>query len=304
MAGLSGLVVAAATPLQQGRFEVDHPSLVKHCQRLFKLGATCINLLGSTGEATSFSVAQRIGAMEAVAASGLPLHRFMVGTGASALADAAMLTRTAVDLGFVGALVLPPFYYKGITDDDQMYFFDTLVSQVDRGKLQIYLYHIPQYTGIAFSAALIHRLRSAFPDVFVGLKDSSGKIEGTEAFAREVPDFDIFPATEAALPMVKSGLFKGIISASLNVTSSFVAELLKGGDTDLTVAASIRLALSTVPLVPAIRWALCDLTGEVGWQNNLPPLSPISGDNQAKLVAALADTQYHVLRERFKAANV
>jgi 4-hydroxy-tetrahydrodipicolinate synthase len=303
MAKLSGLIVAAATPLQPGRFEVDHLALVSHCQRLLALGANGVNLLGTTGEATSLSVSQRSAAMEAVARARLPLDRFMVGTGAAALADAVTLTRTAVDLGFSGALVLPPFYYKGITDDDLLYFFDALVRQVDRPQLLVYLYHIPQYTGIAFSPSLVHRLRKAFPGTFVGLKDSSGNLEGTETFAREILDFDVFPATEAALPLVERGLFKGIISASLNVTCPLVADRLRGGDNDsLVAAAAIRTALSSVPLVPAIRWALADLTAEAGWKTNLPPLSPISGENKAKLVAALGRTQYQILRDRFRAA--
>jgi 4-hydroxy-tetrahydrodipicolinate synthase len=304
MASLSGLIVAAATPLQPGRFEVDHPALARHCQRLLALGADCVNLLGTTGEATSLSVSQRAAAMEAVAGAKLPLDRFMVGTGTAALADAVALTRTAVDLGFAGALILPPFYYKGITDEDLMYFFDALARQVDRPQLRLYLYHIPQYTGVAFSASLIRRLRTAFPGTFVGLKDSSGNLEGTETLAREIPDFDVFPATEAALSGVESGMFKGIISASLNVTCPLVADRWHGKDNNgLSVAAAIRLALSSVPLVPAIRWALADLTREAGWKTNLPPLSPISGDNEIKLTAALAATEYQILRDRFRSAN-
>lgn len=303
MAKLSGLIVAAATPLQPGRFDVDHPALARHCRRLLALGANCVNLLGTTGEATSLSVSQRSAAMEAVAQARLPLDRFMVGTGAAALADAVVLTRASVDLGFSGALVLPPFYYKGVTDDDLLYFFDALVRQVDRPQLLVYLYHIPQYTGIAFSPSLIHRLRKAFPGTFVGLKDSSGDLEGTTAFAREVPAFDVFPATEAALPVVEKGLFKGIISASLNVTCPLVADRLRGGDNgSLAAASAIRMALSSVPLVPAIRWALADLTAEAGWKTNLPPLSSISGESETKLIAALGSTQYQILRDRFRAA--
>jgi 4-hydroxy-tetrahydrodipicolinate synthase len=304
MANLSGLIVAAATPLRPGHYEVDHPALVRHCERLLALGADGVNLLGTTGEATSHSVTQRAAAMEAIAKAGLPLDRFMVGTGAAALADAVTLTRAAVDLGFSGALVLPPFYYKGVTDDDLMYFFDALVRQVGRPQLQVYLYHIPQYTGVAFSPSLVHRLRKAVPGTFVGLKDSTGNLEGTQTFAREVSDFDVFPATEAALPLVEKGLFKGIISASLNVTCPLVADRLRGGDSNsLAVAAAIRLALSSVPLVPAIRWALADLTAEEGWKTNLPPLSPISGENETKLIAALGSTQYEVLRDRFRSVT-
>lgn len=301
MVDLSGLIVAAATPLKRGRFEVDTGALVSHCQRLLDLGADGINLLGSTGEATSLSVSQRLAAMEAVARGTSSLDHFMVGTGAAAFADAVLLTRSAVDFGFAGALVLPPFYYKGLSDEDLIYYFDELIRQVDSARLQIYLYHIPQYTGLPFSVSLVRRLRQTFPGVFVGLKDSSGQADETRTFARELPDFDVFPATEASLPEVKSGLFKGIISASLNISVPFVAESLRTGSGEgLAAATAIRLALSSVTLVPAVRWALGDLTGEAGWSSNLPPLSPVSGDREAKLKAALAGTAYEELRARFK----
>ncbi|MBN9489719.1 MAG: dihydrodipicolinate synthase family protein [Alphaproteobacteria bacterium] len=300
MANLSGLVVAAATPLQPGRFEIDHEALAAHCERLLALGANGINLLGTTGEATSLSLTQRLNAMQAVAGSTKTLDRFMVGTGAAALADAVSLTQRSVDLGYNGALVLPPFYYKGLSDDDLMYYFDSLVRGVDRSTLKLYLYHIPQYTGLPFSISLIHRLRKAFPGVFVGLKDSSGNLEGSLAFAREVPGFDVFSATEAALPQVAGGQFKGIISASLNVTVPFIAESFKGGAPDkLNAGAAIRLALSSVPLVPAIRWALGDLTGSPSWKVNLPPLGPITGDSEGKLREALAGTEYAALKRYF-----
>lgn len=304
MSSLSGLIVAAATPSKPGGLEVDHDALSRHCQRLLALGADCINLLGTTGEATSLSSGQRVAAMEAVAQTVTSLDRFMVGTGAAALADAVSLTRSAADLGFQGALVLPPFYYKGLSDDDLMFYFEALVRGVDRPRQELYLYHIPQYTGLHFSVPLIQRLRSAFPGTFAGLKDSSGQIDGTAHFARELPGFDVFPATEAALPQVQEGVYKGVISASLNVTIPFIADSLRGGGKKaLEAGAAIRVALSSVPLVPAIRWTLADLTGEEGWRTNLPPLSRIAGAAEAKLRAALAGTAYEDLRSRIRAAT-
>lgn len=303
MSSLSGLIVAAATPLRPDGLDVDHSALSKHCRRLLALGADCINLLGTTGEATSLSVGQRTAAMEAVSRTAASLDRFMVGTGAAALADAVALTRSAADLGYQGALVLPPFYYKGLSDEDLMFFFEALVRGVDRPDQKLYLYHIPQYTGLHFSVPLIERLRKAFPGVFAGLKDSSGQTEGTRRFADELPDFDVFPATEAALPQVREGVYRGIISASLNVTVPLVADsILKGGQEALDAAAAVRVALSTVPLVPAIRWALADLTDEPGWKANLPPLGPVGGAAEAKLRAALAGTAYGELRGRIGAA--
>src|SRR5579864_8344574 len=100
-------------------------------------------LLDTTGEATSFSVDQRSRVMSAYAASGLPLDRMMVGTGAAALADAIALTRHAAELGFAGALVLPPFYYKGVPDDGLVAYIDAIVAATAARPIPIYLYHFP-----------------------------------------------------------------------------------------------------------------------------------------------------------------
>jgi 4-hydroxy-tetrahydrodipicolinate synthase len=243
-------------------------------------------------------------AMEALACSGAPLDRFMVGTGAAALADAVALTRKAVDLGFAGALVLPPFYYKGVLDQDLAFFFDALVKEVDRSELRLYLYQFPQNTGIVFSSELIGRLRAAFPQTFVGLKDSSGDMKGAEALARAQPGFDVFPSTEEALPQVADRVFAGIISATLNVTAP-LASVRRGNGDDGSVPAAIaiRAALSSVPLVGAVRWALADLTGDTAWEACLPPLSALSSEHKRQLITALAGTPYETLRGQFRSVE-
>src|SRR5262249_29372915 len=130
MPRLTGVIAAAATPLRDD-LSIDHAKLVAHCRWLLgDGGCDAVNLLGTTGEATSFSVEQRLAAMRAVAEAGLPMHRFMVGTGASALEDAVRLTLAAKAFGFAGALLLPPFYYKGIDDESLAAYVDTVIGQV------------------------------------------------------------------------------------------------------------------------------------------------------------------------------
>lgn len=303
MTKLAGMIAAAATPFSDAEGAVDLDGLVGHCRRLLALGCDGINLLGTTGEATSLPVDRRIAVMKAVASSGLPLDRFMVGTGAASLADAAALTAEAVELGFHGALVLPPFYYKGIDEAGLSAFYEGLIGQVDRAGLRLYLYNFPQNTGIRFSTAWISRLRDCYPDTVVGVKDSSGDIEAARALARDLPGFAVFPSTEAVAAEVGPDAFAGVISASLNVTVPFFrGGRGAGGLGDRTAkAVAIRAALSEVPLVAAVKWALADLTGDPGWRLLCPPLVALNPGQVAHLVAALAKTDYPSLGDSFTA---
>ena len=153
---------------------------IKLARYLLDNGCDGLNVLGTTGEATSFSLDERKSVMDAYKANGLPLDRLMVGTGAAAVADAVALTRHAAELGFAGALVLPPFYYKGVPDDGLAAYIDTLVQATADKPIPIYLYHFPAMSGLPWHVALIRRLLESHPTRIVGLKDSSGDM----AFAR------------------------------------------------------------------------------------------------------------------------
>ena len=194
---LRGVIAAAATPLNAD-FSIDTERLIQHCRALLTEGCDGINLLGTTGEATSFPVEQRLAAMQAVARSGLPMSQFMVGTGAASLNDAVRLTREARDLDFTGALVLPPFYYKPIDNIGLLAYFDELINRVG-ADLRLYLYNFPQLSGVPYTLEFVHALKKKYPRQLLGLKDSSGDTSYAIAMAAGVEDFDVFPSAEGTL---------------------------------------------------------------------------------------------------------
>lgn len=294
---LKGIIAAAATPLRADR-SIDLDRLVAHCQRLVALGCDGINLLGTTGEATSFSVAQREEAMRAVVKA-VPREKLMVGTGAASLGDAARLTALARELGFAGALLLPPFYYKGITDDGLQAYVEALIETVGPHGLRLYLYHYPQLSGVPYPIEVVARLVAKYPGQLLGLKDSSGDMSYSEAMARRCPGFDVFPSTEAAFGSPVVELFAGCISASANVTSSLVAGSRKV-PAMLSEGVAIRNALAGVPLIPAVKWALADLTGDDTWRRLMPPLHPLNEGEVEKLQGALRDTRYEAVKPLFR----
>jgi dihydrodipicolinate synthase/N-acetylneuraminate lyase len=150
-ADLRGVIAAAATPITED-FEPDRARFIALCRKLLAQGCDGLNICGTTGEATSFTAAQRMAIMSAAAAA-LPLTRLMVGTGAAALADTIALTKHAADLGFAGALIIPPFYYKDITDDGMLQFFARIVAVTAEKPIGLYLYNFPALSGVPYTPA-------------------------------------------------------------------------------------------------------------------------------------------------------
>jgi 4-hydroxy-tetrahydrodipicolinate synthase len=210
----------------------------------------------------------------------------MVGTGAAALADALALTRHAAELGFAGALVLPPFYYKGVPEDGLFAVIKGLVEGTRDRPIPIYLYHFPANSGIPWSIALIRRLREAFSDRVVGLKDSSGDM----AYAREAaalsPDFAVFPSTEAVLIDARNGAFAGCISATANLNADLCARAWRDGDAGaLEAAVTIRKLFDGKPLVSGVKATLAHLHGDPAWARVAPPLAPFAAADRALAIA-------------------
>jgi 4-hydroxy-tetrahydrodipicolinate synthase len=234
-------------------------------------------VLGSTGEATSFSVDERKAVMDAYKRNGVPLDRLMVGTGAASVTDAVALTRHAAELGFAGALVLPPFYYKGVTDEGLANYIGALVKATEASKLPIYLYHYPQLTGILWTVPLIERLRKSFPGRIVGLKDSSGDMAFARAAAGVAKDFAVFPSTEACLLDARKGEFAGCISATANLNADLCQRAWSTGDAAAYQAAvAIRKLFEGRPLVPGVKTLLAHIHNDPALARVRPPLAVVS----------------------------
>jgi 4-hydroxy-tetrahydrodipicolinate synthase len=281
---LHGVIAAVATAVNENG-EPDSARSTSLAGFLLDNGCDGLNVLGTTGEATSFSLDQRKRVMTAYAASGLPLDRMMVGTGAAASADAIALTRHAAELGFAGALVLPPFYYKGVHDDGLVAYIDAIVAATASRPIPIYLYHFPAQSGLHWHVALIRRLLDTFGKRIVGLKDSSGDMAYARAAAGVASRFKVFPSTEAALPEARAGQFAGCISATANLNSDLCARAYRTGDAAaLAEAVTIRKLFDGKPLVPGIKALLAHIHGDPQWSRVAPPLSAFPAPDRAAAI--------------------
>jgi 4-hydroxy-tetrahydrodipicolinate synthase len=282
---LSGVIAAIATPVDEAGAP-DLKRAVNLARYLLDNGCDGLNVLGTTGEATSFSVDERKGVMDAYKANGLPMHRLMVGTGAASITDAGALTRHAANLGFGGALVLPPFYYKGVPDDGLVAYVETLVTATAQTPIPIYLYHFPAMSGLPWHVALIRRLLDSFSSRIAGLKDSSGDMAYARSAAAISKSFAVFPSTEACLLEARRGDFAGCISATANLNADLCAQAWSQGDTTaLDAAVTIRKLFDGKPLVPGVKALLAHIHGEPSLSRVRPPLAPFSAADRASVIA-------------------
>jgi len=282
---LSGVIAAIATPIDENGAP-DLKRAINLARYLLDNGCDGLNVLGTTGEATSFSVDERKSVMDAYKENGLPLQRLMVGTGAASVSDAVALTRHAAELGFAGALVLPPFYYKGVPDEGLIAYIDTLIKATERKPIPIYLYHFPAMSGVPWQVPLIRRLLDSFPSRIAGLKDSSGDMGYARSAAAISRNFAVFPSTEAALLEARQGDFAGCISATANLNADLCAQAWSRGDgSALNAAVAIRKLFDGKPLVSGVKALLAHIHGDPALSRVRPPLAPFSAADRASVIA-------------------
>ena len=262
---------------------------------LLETGCSGLAPFGTTGEALSVSSAERMAALEGLVASGIDPKVIIPGTGLCNLPESIALSKHAVELGCAGVMTLPPFYFKGMGDDGYVDYFERLIEGVDHPDLKIYLYHIPQVSGVGLSIDLVKRLRAAYPDIIVGIKDSSGNWENT-AQLLEIEGLIVYPGAE--LPVIEAIRLggPGCISATANLNGTDIArviDLCHAGQWDDAEAAhadvkAIRLLFQDYAPIPAQKALLAKRTGDARWNNLRPPFRAITDETRDALAASLA----------------
>ncbi len=293
-AEVSGVFAAALTPLHDD-LAPDHALFARHCRWLLAHGCDGLSILGTTGEANVFSREERIEILDRLVAAGIPAARLMPGTGCCAIPETVALTRHATANGVAGVLVLPPFYYKGVTDEGLFAAYSEVIERVGDSRLRIYLYHFPQMTAVPLGRALIGRLIARYPETVVGMKDSSGDIAGMIETAAAFPGFRVFAGSdECLLPLLREGGV-GCITAVGNVAAELAAKVFaahRAGDAKASETAQARLnpvrqAISAYPLSAGLKEIMAGHSGIESWRNIRPPLMRLAAAEAAALASAL-----------------
>lgn len=275
---IRGVLAPVLTPFDQ-HLEPDVGRFVAHCQWLISQQAS-LAIFGTNSEAASMSVAERLGLTDALLAAGVPPARLMPGTGGCAITDATTLTRHAVNHGAAGVLMLPPFFYKGVSDEGLYGYFSEVIDRVGDARLRVYLYHIPQVTQVPITLKLIEMLRKRYPETVVGAKDSSGVWDNTKAMIEGFASdgFDVFPASETTLSKALPIGAAGCISATVNMNPACIHAVYQGWNTPegamlQAKADVVRSIFQAVPMIPAMKRVVAEFSGHPQWQQVRPPLT-------------------------------
>ena len=283
---LRGVIAPNLTPFNDD-LSIAEDLYLDHAEWLIAEGCVGLAPFGTTGEALSIGMEERIDLLEKMCKRIDPA-RIIPGTGLTSLPDTVRLTQHAVDMGCAGAMTLPPFYYKGVSDDGLYDYFSWLIEAVDREALRIYLYHIPQVSGVAIPPAVAERLYRAFPEIVVGIKDSSGDWSNTEKLLA-IKGLIVYPAQETTLIEGHELGAAGCISATANLNPGAIARLIasiEAGRPDMALNEEVtvfRKCLAAAGPIPAQKALLAHWTGDARWANLRPPLMPLA--DAAALVA-------------------
>jgi 4-hydroxy-tetrahydrodipicolinate synthase len=285
-----GVNAAVLTPMHAD-LSPDPDRMARHCRWLLANGCGGLGILGTTGEANSLGVSERVALMERQTARGIPAARLLPGTGTTAISDTVLLTRRADELGCRGALLLPPFYYKNPSDDGLFAYFSEVIQRAGT-RTKIYLYHFPAQSAVPFGIDLIARLLKAFPGTIKGIKDSSGDLANTksyiENFARD--GFEVFCGDDGALLEVLKAGGAGCITAASNVSCAVNARVYAnwdkpaGAEAQVTLSA-MRKAVTSAPLIPGLKALIARHTGDDAWLNIRPPHLRLSAEAAQRLFA-------------------
>ncbi|UCE31280.1 MAG: dihydrodipicolinate synthase family protein [Burkholderiales bacterium] len=296
---LQGVFAPVVTPFHpehapaSGRF-------VSHCRWLIGQGVG-LAVFGTNSEAASLSLAEKCALLEALLEAGLPAERMMPGTGMCALPETIELTRRAVRSGCGGVLMLPPFYYKGVSEEGLYRAFATVVDTVADERLRIYLYHIPLVSQVPITRGLVARLLKAYPGAIAGMKDSSGDWDNTSAMLAEFQPqgFDVFAGSESFLLRTLRGGGAGCITATGNVNPGPIVALhrnWRAQDADARQAAldATRGVFQRFPMIAAMKAAIAWKSGRDDWCTVRPPLVELSDEERDALRRALEQVGFEM----------
>lgn len=292
---ITGVFSAATTPLNADG-SPDLGLFTEHCQRLIAQGCHGVALLGTTGEANSFSTAERRTLLESALKAGIPADRLLPGTGVVAIPETVELTKHALSLGVTKVVMLPPFYYKGVSDDGLFAAYSEILEKVADRRLQVILYHIPQVSGVPISIPLISRLVKAFPETVVGIKESAGDFNNMQAIIAACPGFSVLcGADPLLLPLLKAGgagcitATSNLVADSLRTVYDHVHDEARAADVEKAQARinAYRTLSNSYVQIPTIKAMVGLKTGNAAWKRTRPPL------------VALNDAEYAALSEGY-----
>ena len=289
---ITGVLSPVVTPFKAD-LAPDADRFVRQCKWLLSQNVG-LAVFGTNSEANSIAVDEKMVLLEKLVSAGVDPARMMPGTGHCAIPDSVKLTAQAVKLGCAGVLMLPPFYYKGVSDEGLYRNFAEIIERVGEPRLRVYLYHIPPVAQVPITLGLVEKLLKKYPGTIAGMKDSGGDWNNTKAFldAYAKDGFDVFPGAETFLLQGMRHGGAGCISATANTNPGPIARLFetwRNADADAQQQRldEIRTTFAKYPMIPALKAAIAHYGGDAAWAKVRPPLVELTPEQNRGLIADL-----------------
>ena len=290
---IKGLIAPILTPFDD-ELKLDQGRYNEFAAQLLETGCSGLAPFGTTGEALSVSHSERTKALEGLVTSGIDPEVIIPGVGLCNLPETVSLSRHALELGCAGTLTLPPFYYKGARDEGLFDYYRKLIDKINDPKLKIYLYHIPQVSGVPLTIELVSRLKRAYPEIIAGIKDSSGDWQNTRALL-EIKGLVVYPGAElSVIDAIRLGA-PGCISATANLNPVDIGKVIslchegkwEEAERLHEKVKKVRLLLQDYAPIPAQKALLAMRAGHGNWKNLRPPLEPLPPEKASALARVL-----------------
>ena len=297
---LEGVFSPVITPFNPD-LSVDYKKLINQCEWLISQEVG-LAVFGTNSEANSLSVDEKIFLLDKLVEFGIDPNKLMPGTGCCALSDTIKLTKHAVKLGCSGVLMLPPFYYKSVSDDGLLEYFLNVIDSVNDDRLRIYLYHIPPIAMVGISLKLIEELLKRYPKNVAGIKDSSGDWSNTQNMLDEKWDnFSIFAGSESFLLKTMQNGGAGCISATANINPKKIFDVYKNWKKSDSIDLqeelnSLRNIVQSYPLIPALKCIVSHFYEDKNWGILRPPLTGLNLSDSKKLIDELNAINFNLIK--------
>jgi 4-hydroxy-tetrahydrodipicolinate synthase len=295
---IEGVLAPVVTPFRAD-LSPDADRFVRHCRWLMRSGCSGLAVFGTNSEANSMSVPEKLELLDALLKGGVPAQVLMPGTGHCALSDSVTMTREAVRLGCGGVLMLPPFYYKGVSEEGLFRSFAEVIERVGDERLRLYLYHIPPVSSVPITLELIERLLARYPGIVAGIKDSSGDWQNTQAVLERFGErgFDVFAGSEVFLLENLRHGGKGCITATGNINPAAIDRVWRGWrgpdaerlQADITAT---RTIVQKVPMIAALKAVVAHFGNDPEWRRVRPPLTELDAAQERGLLGELQAARF------------
>ncbi len=297
---IKGVLAPVVTPFDKD-LNPDTARFIAHCKWLISQGSG-LAAFGTNSEANSLSFNERTALLDALLASGVDPKRMMPGTGCCALTDSIRLTEHAVKAGCAGVLMLPPFYYKGVSDEGLYRNYSEIIERVGDDRLRIYLYHIPPVAVVGITPKLVERLLKKYPTAIAGMKDSSGDWNNTKVFldAFAKSGFDMFVGSESFLLANMKNGGAGCISATANVNPAAIDKLYREWQNPDAEAQqqALDIARNTFGkkylMIAALKAGIAHYSSDAQWVTVRPPLLELTKEEMASLTTELKAIKFQM----------